>query len=50
MTEVVGQTFAEWEVDYVKMDGCNSDPKAAKSLPPLSPFRPDTISCSKHGT
>lgn len=21
------QTFAEWEVDYVKMDGCNSDPK-----------------------
>ena len=20
-------TFAEWEVDYVKFDGCNSDPK-----------------------
>ena len=21
------ETFADWEVDYVKMDGCNSDPK-----------------------
>lgn len=20
------QTFADWEVDYVKLDGCNSDP------------------------
>eukprot|EP00092_Neocalanus_flemingeri_P054073 GFUD01063669.1.p1 GENE.GFUD01063669.1~~GFUD01063669.1.p1 ORF type:complete len:463 (-),score=122.22 GFUD01063669.1:352-1665(-) len=25
--EVDAQTFAEWGVDFVKMDGCNSDPK-----------------------
>lgn len=21
------QTFADWEVDYIKLDGCNSDPQ-----------------------
>jgi hypothetical protein len=25
----VRQTFADWEMDYVKMDGCNSDPKVS---------------------
>jgi len=25
--ETDAQTFADWGVDYVKMDGCNSDPK-----------------------
>jgi hypothetical protein len=29
MKYVVRQTFADWEVDYVKMDGCNSDPKVS---------------------
>jgi hypothetical protein len=24
--EVDAQTFADWEVDYVKLDGCYSDP------------------------
>ena len=24
--EIDAQTFADWEVDYVKLDGCYSDP------------------------
>jgi hypothetical protein len=25
--EIDAQTFADWEVDYVKLDGCYSDPE-----------------------
>lgn len=25
--ELDAQTFAEWDVDYVKLDGCNAEPK-----------------------
>ncbi|CAG5121899.1 unnamed protein product [Candidula unifasciata] len=45
------QTFAEWEVDSFKMDGCNSDPKLFDSLfPQMSVFlnqtgRPILFSC-----
>uniref|UniRef100_T1GXA4 Alpha-galactosidase n=1 Tax=Megaselia scalaris TaxID=36166 RepID=T1GXA4_MEGSC len=46
------QTFAEWEVDYVKLDGCYADPKTMdKGYPEFGKYlnqtgRPMVYSCS----
>lgn len=49
--ELDAKTFAEWEVDYIKIDGCNSDPKTMdKGFPEFGRYlnetgRPIVYSC-----
>lgn len=50
--ELDAQTFAEWDVDYVKLDGCNAEPKTMdEGYPRFGKYlndtgRPMVYSCS----